>query len=158
MCKRSILDLEVTNPQVQVWATSHNKGRKGPKDVQVQIRIFCYMGAMHHINPKIHGNFKYWKKSESSWKYSYKNIWSRNDSHGIVGEKDKFMIKLAWLVHRHGAFRHSRIFFIQVKYLIIFGSSKHSDLLTLFYLLFFFWMYWVPSTHEAMITMSQHIS
>jgi hypothetical protein len=29
---------------------------------------FWHMGAMHPIKLKIRSNFKYWKKSESTWK------------------------------------------------------------------------------------------
>ena len=37
--------------------------------------------------------------------YSYKNVWARNDSHGLQGKKNKIMTNIARIVHGHRAFR-----------------------------------------------------
>lgn len=104
---------------------------------------FWHMGAMHPINAKIRGNFKYWKNiqilletKDDQVLYSYKKVWAWNDFYGILGKKDKFMTNKAWIVHGHGfawfcLFTQDtmiaislRNVCIQLQYLIIFGSQK----------------------------------
>jgi hypothetical protein len=62
--------------------------------------------------------------------YSYKNIWDRNDSNGILGKKDKDTMEIVSSLH----------IFVRVQYLIIFSSQKDSDFFAPFLNCYFFSM------------------